>query len=77
MVKTDMYVRKDGALLVIFLCANGNLIGNVYLNGKEKRGYHDMRAKFRVKDGDATNYRVKEYFGFTESNSTHWWSRWA
>lgn len=64
MVKNSMFKREDGALLVIWETPKGNLIGEVYNDGVERRGKWDMRATFYVTDGDATPYRVLEYFGF-------------
>ena len=72
MVKISMYKRKDGALLVIYRTANDNLIGEVYANGTEKRGKWDMRSTFT--DNDATEYRVRQYFGF--NGATPYWRRW-
>ena len=77
MIKTDMFKRKDGALLVVYLCNNGDLIGIVYMDGNEKRGHHDLKARFSKKQNEATIYRVKESFYFTNENSFHWWKRWA
>jgi hypothetical protein len=76
MVKIEMFKRNSGALLVIKKMANDDLVGNLYFDGKEKRGF-DMRARFRRKDNEAEVYRVLEYFGFTQENSIHWWSRWG
>lgn len=76
MVKISMFKREnDGALLVIWQTRKGNLIGEVFNNGVEKRGKWDMRATFYTKDGDATEYRVCEYFNFPYSNA--YWKRWA
>ena len=75
MIKIAMYKDKQGKLLVIKKATNGDLIGEVYENGVEKRGKWDMRATFRVKDNDATSYRVCEYFGFDYKNP--YWKRWA
>lgn len=77
MVKTEIYKRKDGAILVIYRCANEDLIGKVYMNGIEKRGEHDFSARFKHKLREAQTYRVKEYFGFSSSNSYLWWDRYA
>ena len=74
MVKTEMYKRNDGALLVIYKCVNDDLIGEVYANGVAKRGKWDMRARFCAKDKENTSYRVCEYFGFPY---TAFWKRWA
>ena len=72
MVKIAMYKRaSDGALLVLWKTPKGNLVGEVFNNGVEKRGKWDMRATFN----DATEYRVCEYFGFDSSNP--YWKRWA
>jgi hypothetical protein len=80
MVKTEMFKRNDGALLVIKETLNEDLIGEVYADGVEKcgkRGSWDMRATFKHKDNEAEVHRVLEYFGFTKDNSVHWWSRWG
>lgn len=75
MVKISMFKDNKGRLLVIWQTAKGNLIGEVYNNGVEKRGKWNMRATFRVEDKDASEHRVCEYFGF---NSTKpYWKRWA
>lgn len=75
MVKISMYKNDKGGLLVIKKATNGSLIGEVFNNGIEKRGKYDMRATFSEKDGDATEYRVCEYFNFPYSNA--YWKRWA
>lgn len=75
MVKISMYKKDNGALLVIWKCINGDLIGEVYNNGIEKRGKWNMRARFSVKYREATDYRVCEYFGFDSTKP--WWLRWA
>ena len=83
MIKIAMYKDKQGRLLVIKQDINGDLIGEVYVNGVEKRGKWDMgmRALFRVKDKDATLYHVCKYFrhhylcGFDYKNP--YWKRWA
>ena len=75
MVKISMFKKDDGALLVIWKTPKENLIGEVFNNGVEKRGKWDMRATFRVKDNDATSYRVCNYFGFDYKNP--YWKRWA
>ena len=77
MVKISMYKDEQGRLLVIWRTRNENLIGEVFNNGVEKRGKcgkWDMRATFYTKDGDATEYRVCEYFNFPYSNA--YWKRW-
>lgn len=75
MVKISMYKNNKGGLLVIKKATNGNLIGEVFNDGIEKRGKWDMRATFHQKDGDATEHRVCEYFHFPCSNP--YWRRWA
>ena len=76
MVKISMFKREnDGALLVIWKTAKENLIGEVFSNGIEKRGKWDMRATFNVIDGDATEHRVCEYFGFSCEKA--YWKRWG
>ena len=71
-----MFKREnDGALLVIWKTPKGNLIGEVFNNGVEKRGKWDMRATFYARDNDATQHRVREYFGF--SGAKEYWRRWA
>ena len=54
--------------MVIKKTTNGNLIGEVFNDGIEKRGKWDMRATFYEKDGDATEHRVCEYFNFPCAN---------
>lgn len=76
MVKISMFKKTNGALLVIWQTPKGNLIGEVYQDGVEKRGKNgrwDMRAVFS--DSDATEHRVCEYFGFDSTNA--YWRRWA
>lgn len=75
MVKISMFKKDDGALLVIWKTSKGNLVGEVFLNGVEKRGKWDMRATFYVAYGDATEHRVREYFGFYGAEA--YWRRWA
>lgn len=75
MVKISMYKNEDGDLLVIKRSVKGNLIGEVYTNGIEKFENRYMRETFYEKDGDATEYRVCQYFGFNYSNP--YWRRWA
>ena len=77
MVKSLMYKNKStGALLVIWECKCGDLIGEVFNNGVEKRGKWDRRARFHVVHGDAQPYRVLEYFGFDTSEvAKPYWSR--
>ena len=77
MVKYLMYKNKTtGALLVIWECKCGDLIGEVYNNGVEKRGKWDRRARFYVRDKDAAVYRVLEYLGFDTSEvAKPYWSR--
>ena len=72
-----MYKNKTtGALLVIWECKCGDLIGEVFNNGVEKRGKWDRRARFHVVHGDAQPYRVLEYFGFDTSEvAKPYWSR--
>ena len=74
MVKISIFKQDDGALLVIRKTTKGNLVGEVYNDGVEKRGKWSMRATFYVKDNDATEYRVCEYFGFDSTKP--YWSRW-
>lgn len=68
-----MYKNDKGALLVIKESSKGNLIGEVFNNGEEKRGKWDMRATFE--NDEATEHRVCEYFNFPYPNA--WWRRWA
>jgi hypothetical protein len=72
MVKIAMYKKDNGALLVIWKTPKGNLVGEVFNNGVEKRGEWDSRTTFC----GATEYRVCEYFGFSTSNSIAYWKRW-
>ena len=72
MVKISMYKNdSDGSLLVIHETSKGNLVGEVFSNGHEKRGMWDKRATFYEEDGDATEHRVCEYFGF-DSSVCYW-----
>lgn len=73
MTKISMFKKDDGALLVIWKTSKGNLIGEVFNDGVEKRGEWDMRAIFFVADGDATAHRVREYFGFCGAEA--YWRR--
>lgn len=77
MVKIALYKKENGALLVIWQTRKGNLVGEVYFDGVEKRGKNgkwDMRATFYVEGKEATEYRVCEYFGFHSTNP--YWHRW-
>ncbi len=73
MTKISMFKKDDGALLVIWKTSKGNLVGEVFFNGVEKRGKCDMRATFY--DREATQHRVREYFGFYGAEA--YWRRWA
>ena len=73
MVKISMYKKANGALLVIRKTSKDNLVGELYVNGVEKRGKWDNRTTFEGKD--ATEYRVCEYFGFDATKA--YWKRWA
>ena len=73
MVKISMFKKDDGALLVIWKTSKGNLVGEVFNDGVEKRGKWDMRATFYTADGDATQHRVREYFGFCGAEA--YWRR--
>lgn len=75
MVKISMYKNESGSLLVIYKTSKGNLVGEVYNNGCQKRGMWDMRATFYEDEGDADEHRVCEYFGFLPC--IHYWHRWA
>ena len=75
MTKISMYKNIKQYLLVIYRTSKGNLIGEVFFNGCQKRGKWDMRATFRKENGDATEHRVCEYFGFKEHDN--FWRRWA
>ena len=75
MIKISMFKKPNGSLLVIRKTIKGNLIGEVFSNGVEKRGKWDMRATFNACDGDATQHRVREYFGFLGTEP--YWRRWA
>lgn len=70
-----MFKNDDGALLVIWKTSKGNLVGEVFKNGVEKHGKWDMKATFYDADGDATEHRVREYFGFCGTEA--YWRRWA
>lgn len=74
MVKIAIY-KKGDVSLVIYRTPKGNLVGEVYADGVCKRGNWSQRATFYESDGDATEQRVCEYFGF--SLSDEWWHRWA
>ena len=75
MVKISMFKKDDGALLVIWETTKGNLVGEVYNDGVKKRGKWSMRATFYRTDGDATQHRVQEYFGF--HSAIPYWKRFA
>lgn len=75
MVKISMYKKDNGEMLVIYKTIKGNLIGELYASGEVKRGQWDSRCTFT--EGCAVEYRVKEYFGFTNGNSVAYWKRWA
>ena len=76
MVKIAMYKHDNGSLLVIWRTRNGNLIGELYRGGEYHRGKWDERATFNANnDGNVTEDRVKEYFGFSTSNSIAYWKR--
>ena len=77
MAKIAMYKHDNGSLLVIWRTRNENLIGELHRGGEYHRGKWDSRATFNANDGDATEHRVKEYFGFSTSNSIAYWRRWA
>jgi hypothetical protein len=82
MVKIAMYKHDNGSLLVIWrarngkLMPNGKLIGELYRSGEYHRGKWDSRIT-STDDGDETEHRIKEYFGFSTSNSIAYWKRWA
>ena len=65
MKKLGYWKRDDDAMLVIWQCKCGDLIGEVYNNGKFQRGKWNMRARFCAKYKEATTQRVFEYFGFS------------
>jgi len=73
MIKIAMYKDEQGRLLAIWKTRNENLVGEVFNNGIEKRGKWSMRATFYVSDGDATEFRVCEYFNFPYPNA--YWKR--
>ena len=73
MTKIAMYKDEQGRLLVIWRTRNENLVGEVFNDGIEKRGKWSMRATFYVADGDATEFRVCEYFNFPYPNA--YWKR--
>lgn len=60
--------NSDGRLLVILESKHGDLIGEVYSSGVRKAGKWDGRAKFEVLTKDCSEYRVREYFGFTSAS---------
>lgn len=62
--------NSDGRLLVIYETPSGNLVGEVYADGVYKRGGWNSRATFRWQDKDASEYRVREYFGFLKNSVT-------
>jgi hypothetical protein len=76
MVKIAMYKHDDGSLLVIWRTRNEKLIGELYRSGEYHRGKWDSRIT-STDDGDETEHRIKEYFGFSTSNSIAYWKRWA
>lgn len=61
---------KDGAgrLLVIYESKYGDLVGEVYSSGVRKAGKWDGLATFETMTKVCTEYRVREYFGFTGSD---------
>lgn len=73
MIKIAMY-KNDKGLLVIKENTKGDLIGEVFNDGIEKRGKWDMRATFKQKDG-ATEHRVCEHFNFPYPRA--WWRKWG
>ena len=75
MIKIAEYKKDSGELLVIWRTSTDKLIGELYYNGEYKRGKWGSRATFG--EGENTEYRVKEYFGFSTSNSIVCWKRWA
>ena len=74
MIKIAMYKNDKGGLLVIKQNTKGDLIGEVFNNGIEKRGKWDMRETFLQKDG-ATECIVCERFNFPCQRA--WWRKWA
>ena len=75
MVKIAIYKKKNDneykEMLVVWKTIKGNLIGELYTNGVEKRGEWISRATFEGKD--AQMYRVLEYFNFNDEEL--WWTR--
>mgnify|MGYP006916030280 CR=1 FL=1 len=57
--------NDNGRLLVIYEGRYGDMVGEVYNSGVRKAGKYDMRTKFEALSKDASEYRVREYFGFT------------
>ena len=78
-----MYKHDNGSLLVIWRTLNWRtlnekLIGELYRSGEYHRGKWDSRVTFNANnDGNVTEDSVKEYFGFSTSNSIADWKRWA
>lgn len=72
-----MYKHDNGSLLVIWKTPKEKLIGELYRSGEYHRGKWDSRVTFSANDGNATEDSVKEYFGFSTSNSIAYWKRWA
>ena len=63
----SIWQKPDGRRLYIYETKSENLVGEVYESGVHGRGKWSQKATFYWKDGDATEYRVKEYFGFTDA----------
>jgi hypothetical protein len=67
MIVSKFQRQTDGSILIIRETKAGNYIGEVYPYNDNKNWW--MKATSKAKDGDASEYRVKEYFGFTNENS--------
>lgn len=64
----SIWERPDGDRLYIYETKSENLVGEVFFVGTPiVRGKWSQKATFYWEDGDATEYRVKEYFGFTDA----------
>lgn len=73
----SIWQKPDGSRLYIYETKAENLVGEVYKAGVYGRGKWSQKATFYRKDGDATEYRVKEYFGFSDATQIHRYRIWS